>query len=51
MLYMTTSDGEMHIIVLETQNLEELRKGRPATTPDGSCLIAWTPTEASGVTP
>lgn len=34
---------ELTIIVLETANLEELRKGRPAVTPDQSVLIAWTP--------
>lgn len=31
------------LIVLETGNLEELKKGRPAKTPDGTVLIAWTP--------
>lgn len=41
MIYMQ-GDG-LKIIVLETANLEELRKGRPAKTPDGSVLIAWTP--------
>lgn len=41
MIYMTA--GELKIIVLETGNLEELKKGRPAKTPDGSVLIAWTP--------
>lgn len=43
MLYMKTEDGNLHIVVLETGNLEELKKGRPAKTPDGSVLIAWTP--------
>lgn len=42
MLYMTGTGG-MKIIVLETANLEELKKGRPAKTPDGSVLIVWTP--------
>lgn len=41
MLYMT-GDG-LTIIVLESANLDELRKGRPAKTPDGKVLIAWTP--------
>lgn len=41
MLYMTGSDTT--IIVLESANLDELRKGRPAKTPDGKVLIAWTP--------
>lgn len=41
MIYMT-GDG-FSIIVLETANLEEIKKGRPAKTPDGKILIAWTP--------
>lgn len=41
MLYMN-GDG-IKIIVLESANIEELKKGRPAKTPDGSVLIAWTP--------
>jgi hypothetical protein len=41
MIYMTA--GDVKIIVLETANLEEIKKGRPAKTPDGSVLIAWTP--------
>lgn len=41
MLYMTS--GELKIIVLETANIEELKNGRPAKTPDGKVLIAWTP--------
>lgn len=43
MLYMRTSDGETAIVVLETANLEEIKKGYPAKTPDGSILICWTP--------
>jgi hypothetical protein len=43
MLYMKTADGKLSVIVLESANLEELKKGRPARTPDGSVLIAWTP--------
>jgi hypothetical protein len=43
MLYMITDDSKLKIIVLETPNMEELMKGRPAMTPDGSILIAWTP--------
>lgn len=42
MLYMT-GEGGLKIVVLETGNLEELKKGRPAKTPDGSVLICWTP--------
>lgn len=41
MIYMS-GDG-VKIIVLESANLDEIRKGRPAKTPDGSVLIAWTP--------
>ena len=41
MIYM---QGEgVKIIILETANLEEIKKGRPAHTPDKSVLIAWTP--------
>lgn len=43
MLYLTGDDGRLKIVVLETANLDELRKGHPAKTPDGSVLIAWTP--------
>lgn len=43
MIYMKSQDGTVAIIVLETANLEEIRKGRPARTPDGSILIAHTP--------
>ena len=41
MLYMAA--GDRHIVILETGNLEELKKGRPAITPDGEVLICWTP--------
>lgn len=43
MLYLKSADGQLSIVVLETANLEEIKKGRPAKTPDGSVLIAWTP--------
>ena len=48
-LYMTGSNG-LKIVVLETANLEEIKKGRPAKTPDGSVLIAQslTPPGLSG---
>ena len=39
MLYLT-GDG-LTIIILESANLDEIRKGRPAKTPDGKVLIAW----------
>lgn len=41
MIYMIA--GEKKVIVLETANLDELKKGRPATTPDGTVQIGWTP--------
>lgn len=43
MLYMTGGMGEVSIIVLETENLENIKAGKPATTPDGRIVIAWTP--------
>lgn len=41
MIYMTGQD--VKILVLETVNLDELKKGRPLKTPDGSVFVAWTP--------
>lgn len=43
MLYLSDSETGLKIIVLESANLDELRKGRPAHSPDKSVLIAWTP--------
>lgn len=43
MLYLKSTDGNLKIIVLESANLEEIKKGRPAKSPDGSVLVAWTP--------
>lgn len=43
MLYMQAADGSVKIIVLESANLEELKKGRPIKSPDGTVCIAWTP--------
>lgn len=43
MLYMTTTNGELKIVILESANIEEIKKGRPAKTPDKSVLVAWTP--------
>lgn len=40
---MKSDDGALRIVVLETANLEEIKKGRLAKTPDGSVLISWTP--------
>lgn len=40
MIYLT---GDVTIIVLETANLEELKKGRPAHSPDKKVLVAWCP--------
>ena len=42
MLYMTLSDGRK-LVVLETGNLEKLKEGKPAVTPDGQVFICWTP--------
>jgi len=42
-IYLKTTGGDLKIIVLESANLDELRKGRPAKSPDGTVLIAWTP--------
>jgi len=41
MIYMTAD--KLHVVVLETGNLEKLKQGKPATTPDGEVLICWTP--------
>lgn len=43
MLYMTSDDGKLRVVILETANLEMIRSGKPVETPDGSVLIAWTP--------
>lgn len=43
MIYLNGEDGQLKIVILETANLEEIKKGRPAKTPDGTVLIAWTP--------
>ena len=43
MIYMKSSDGTVKVIVLEAQNLDRIREGKPAKTPDGSVLIAFTP--------
>ena len=43
MLYIYAEDQSLKVIVLETANLEELKKGRPAYTSDKSVCIAWTP--------
>ncbi len=42
-MYLQTSDGSLKIVVLETANLEAIKMGRPAHTPDNSVLICWTP--------
>ncbi len=43
MIYITASDKSLHVVILETANLDEIKKGRPAKTPDGEVLICWTP--------
>lgn len=43
MLYLQGDDGVLKIIILESKNIEELLKGRPAMTVDKSVLIGWVP--------
>lgn len=43
MLYLSSSDGAVKIVILESCNIEEIKKGRPAVTQDKSVCIAWTP--------
>lgn len=43
MLYLQSADGGLKIVVLEAANLDLIRGGKPARTPDGSVLIAFTP--------
>ena len=41
-IYLSGDDGKLKIVILETANLEELKKGRPAKSPDGTVVVAWT---------
>lgn len=43
MLYMTADDGNLRIIILESANLDRIREGHPAKTPDNSVLIVYCP--------
>lgn len=43
MLYLQTADGKLKIVILEAGNIEQLKQGRPAKTPDDTVLIAYTP--------
>jgi hypothetical protein len=43
MIYL--SGPGLKIVILETANLDELKQGRPAHSPDGEVLIAWMPLE------
>lgn len=43
MLYLKSPEGKLRIIILESASLEELKKGHPASSPDGEVLICWTP--------
>lgn len=45
MIYMTgEANGKpIAVVILETANIEKIKQGFPAKTPDGSVLIAWTP--------
>lgn len=42
MLYMITEKG-LKVLVVNSQNLEKLKEGRPLMTMDGSVFVAWTP--------
>lgn len=42
MLYLKSDNSEVRLIVLESANLEELKKGRPAVSPDRSVIVCWT---------
>ena len=46
MLDLSTDDKSFRLIILESANFEELKKGRPAQTTDGRVAIAWTPDPA-----
>lgn len=41
MIYM--EDGPKRLIILESRELEELRKGRKMVTPDELTLLCWSP--------
>lgn len=43
MIYLKSSDGTARVIVLEALNLERIKAGKPAKTPDGEVVIAFTP--------
>lgn len=42
MIYLKSADGAVRVVVLESANLDAIRAGKPAKTPDGSVLIAFT---------
>lgn len=42
MIYLQTKEGPT-IVVLETANLEKMKAGNPAVTPDKLICIGWTP--------
>jgi hypothetical protein len=43
MIYLKAAGGDVKIIILEAGNLDRLKAGDPAKTPDGTVLIAYTP--------
>lgn len=45
MIYLRgTKDGKpTSIVILETENLDLLKLGKPAVTPDKSIVLCWTP--------
>lgn len=42
MIYIQTKEGPC-VLILETANLEELKKGKPAISPDKMVMVAHTP--------
>lgn len=46
MIYLKLLDGKFNIVVLESGNLDELKAGHPAVSPNGEVMVAWTPDPA-----
>lgn len=42
MLYITTTDGR-HVLILEPSNIEKMKAGTPAITPDKKVTVAYCP--------
>jgi hypothetical protein len=41
MIYMIA--GDIHFCILETDNIEKIKEGKPARSIDGKVVISWTP--------